>query len=105
VLQYIPLLWNVSFEDLEPADLNERIWIIGVVLVACQKPVLDALHKNDAAAVGCSGCVHKLLLKLRDELVEPRCTGLAEVKVKYGLGLGWVHCVAPHRRFRTPTGN
>ncbi len=42
---------------------------------------------HDASEVGCSGCVDKVLLKLRDELVAPNCTGVVEVQVRYGLGL------------------
>jgi hypothetical protein len=38
------------------------IWVIGVVVVAGQKPGVDALH-NDVAKVGCSGCVDEVLLK------------------------------------------
>jgi hypothetical protein len=61
---------NVIFEDLEPADLNNRICYTGFVLVAGQKSVLDALH-NDALEVACSGSVDKVLLELSDELVAP----------------------------------
>jgi hypothetical protein len=65
---------------LEPADLKDRIRVIGFVHVAGQKPVLDALVEyNDASEVGCSGCVDKVLLKLSDGLVTPSCTGVAEV--------------------------
>jgi hypothetical protein len=44
-------LYSISvegiFEELEPADLNNtRICVIGFVLVACQKPVLDALSRH-----------------------------------------------------------
>jgi hypothetical protein len=39
-----------SFDDLEPADLNGRIYVIGFVLVAGQKSVLDAMY-NDAVEV------------------------------------------------------
>ena len=64
--------------------------MIGFVRVAGQKPVLDVLY-NDASEVGCNGCIGKVLLKLSDELAAPSCTGLAEVQVRYGLGLGWLH--------------
>jgi hypothetical protein len=59
------------------------ICVIGLVRVASQKPVLDALH-NDSSEVG---CVNKVILKLRDELVAPSWTRVAEVQVSYGLGL------------------
>jgi hypothetical protein len=52
-LYFIPLTWYVAFEDLEPADLNNRISATRIVRTACQKPVLDTLY-NDAAYVGCS---------------------------------------------------
>jgi hypothetical protein len=51
--------------------------VIGLVRVAGQKPVLDALY-NDSLEVG---CVNKVLLKLRDELVAPSWTWVAEVQV------------------------
>jgi hypothetical protein len=41
-------MWLVTFDDLEPAQLGGRIWVIGFVRVAGQKPVLDTLY-NDAA--------------------------------------------------------
>jgi hypothetical protein len=51
---------------------------------------------------------HKVLLELRDELVAPSYRELAEVYVRYGLGLGarhWGHIsvIAPHRHSRTST--
>jgi hypothetical protein len=75
------------FEDFRPANLNDRICAIRVVRVAGQKTVLDALY-NDEVEVGCSGAVFKVLLELSDKLVVPSCTGLAEVQVGSGLGLG-----------------
>jgi hypothetical protein len=77
-------VWKVTFEDLEPADLDDRICLVGFVRVAGQKPVLDAPF-NDALEVGCSGCVDKALLILSDKLVvAPSCTGVAEVQVRDG---------------------
>jgi hypothetical protein len=38
---------------------------------------------NDAAEVGCSGCDDEVPPELGDALVAPRCTGLAEVHVRY----------------------
>jgi hypothetical protein len=59
-------LWQVIFEDSKPADLNDRICIIGFVRVAGQKPILDVLY-NDAAEVGCSeSSLSRVLLKLSD---------------------------------------
>jgi hypothetical protein len=43
---------------------------------------------NDAAEVGYSGCDDEVLPELGDESVAPSCTGLAEVHMRYGLGLG-----------------
>jgi hypothetical protein len=51
-------MWKVTFEDLEPVDLDGRIWVIGFVRVAGQKPVLDALY-NDASDVAYRVCVFK----------------------------------------------
>jgi hypothetical protein len=90
--------WEVSFKDLEPADLNGRICVIGFLLVAGQKPVMDALY-TDATEVGCSRCVDKVLVDLINELVAPSCTGLAKVR----WDTDWLHCeqiyvVAPYRR-------
>jgi hypothetical protein len=45
-----------TFEDLEPAHLNDRICDIGVVRVAGQKPGLDALY-DGVAKDSCSGSV------------------------------------------------
>jgi hypothetical protein len=75
------LVWKVTFEDLEPADLNHRICVIGFVLVAGQKQVLGTLY-NDTAEVGCTACVDKVLLKLSEA---PRCK-LAEAQARYGIG-------------------
>jgi hypothetical protein len=52
------LVWEVSFEDLEPADLNGRVCIIGFALVTGRKSCVRAMY-NDAAEVGCSRCVDK----------------------------------------------
>jgi hypothetical protein len=43
LLFYVPLVWKVTFEVLEPADLNDRICAVRVVRFAGQKPVLDTL--------------------------------------------------------------
>jgi hypothetical protein len=43
LLQCIPLVWKVTFDDSETADLNDRICTVKVVRVAGQKPVLDTL--------------------------------------------------------------
>ena len=79
-------LWQVTFEDLKPADLDDRICVIGFVRVAGQKPVPDALD-NDASEIGCSGCVFKVLLKFDDELVAPsRSTGEVRSQVECTAG-------------------
>jgi hypothetical protein len=51
---------------------------------------------NDAIEISCSGCVDKVLL-LSDELVAPSCTEVAEIQVRYIIGLGavWTDS-APH---------
>jgi hypothetical protein len=41
---------------------------------------------NDAAYVGCRVGVFKVLVDSSDKLMTPRCTGPAEVQVRYGLG-------------------
>jgi hypothetical protein len=50
-----PLFWYVSFENLEPADLDDGVSAIRIVRVAGEKPDLDTLY-DFAAYVGCSGC-------------------------------------------------
>jgi hypothetical protein len=45
-VQYIPLMWKDTFEDSEPVDMNDRICVIGFVLVVGPKSVLDALYNG-----------------------------------------------------------
>jgi hypothetical protein len=73
----------VTFEDLEPADLNDRT--IGCALSkACYRcPV-----PNDAAEVGCSGCVDKVPLELSVGLVALSCMAISDIQLMCSLGLG-----------------
>jgi hypothetical protein len=96
-------VWKVNSEDLEPANLNYRICAIGFVLVAGQKPVMNAPY-NDAAVDGCSECLIEVLRQMGDEMVAPSCTGLAEIQFKYRIGCA-VFRYQSHRRSRTPTGS
>jgi hypothetical protein len=49
-----PLPWEVTFDDLEPADLGGRIWFIGFISCAIgREPFLDAIY-NGTSKVGCS---------------------------------------------------
>jgi hypothetical protein len=78
-LQEIPLVMYVAFEDLEPADLNDRICGSRIVRVAGEKPVLDTLYTH--AAYVCSGVrVFKVPIKVGDKLMKPSSTGLTEVQ-------------------------
>jgi hypothetical protein len=45
--------WDIAFEDLEPADLEDRIRAIRIVRVAGEKPILDTLY-DYVAHVVCS---------------------------------------------------
>jgi hypothetical protein len=90
------MLWQVAFDDLEPAQLGGRIrflGLLGFVRVGVragvgQEPFLDAIY-NGASKVGYSGCVFEVLRKLSDELVTPKCPRVValEVQVRYDLGL------------------
>jgi hypothetical protein len=81
-------VWKVNSEDLERANLNYRICAIGFVVVAGQKPILNALY-NDAAGDGC---------KMGDEA---KLYGTSRNAIQVS---DWVHCVqisvasAPERR-------
>jgi hypothetical protein len=77
-------VWKAPFENLEPADLNDRICVIGFVHVAGQNTLLDTLY-NVEAEVSCSGWVGNVLLELSDGLLAPSCTGVVEVHMRYGL--------------------
>jgi hypothetical protein len=91
-LYYAPMLWQVAFDDLEPAQLGGRIRLlgflgfvrVGVRAGVGQEPFLDAIY-NGASKVGYSGCV----FEVSDELVTPSCPRVValEVQVRYGLGL------------------
>jgi hypothetical protein len=85
LLKYIPLVWYASFEDLKPADLNERISASRIINAAFDKPALDTLS-NGVACVDCSVGIFEVPVEFSDRLMMPRCTGLAEVQVGYGLG-------------------
>jgi hypothetical protein len=38
--------WEVTFDDLEPAQLSGRIWFIGFVRVVGQEPFLDVIFNG-----------------------------------------------------------
>jgi hypothetical protein len=61
LLQSVPLVWNVAFEDLKPADLVCRIRAFRIVRVASEKPILDTLY-DYVAHVVCSGGICKVPL-------------------------------------------
>lgn len=76
-MQYIPLVWYVAFEDLKPSGLNNRIVLAGSFVY------------NDAAYVGCSVGIFKVLGELNKKLMTPRRTGPVEVQ---GTVSGSLHC-------------
>jgi hypothetical protein len=67
--------WDIAFEDLEPADLEDRIRAIRIVRVAGEKPILDTLY-DYVVHVVCSVGIYKVY----QEPVAPSCTGLAVVQ-------------------------
>jgi hypothetical protein len=69
-------VWNVAFEDLEPADLENGIRAIRIVRVAGEKPILDTIY-DYVAHVVCSVGICKVPLQMYQEPVTPTCTGLA----------------------------
>jgi hypothetical protein len=78
------LVWDIAFEDLEPAYLNNRIVAIRIVRVAGEKPVLNTLY-IDAAYDGCSVGVFKVPVEVNQKPMTSRCTDLAAVQVGNGL--------------------
>ncbi len=51
LLQCIPLVWKVTFDDSETADLNNMVCTVRVVRVAGEKSVLVTLYNNLAFSV------------------------------------------------------
>ncbi len=82
-----PLFWNVSFENLEPADLFDGFNAIRIVCVADEKPVLDA-HCDYGAYVGCSFGLRKVFVEVDQKSMTPRCSGLAAVQMRNRLDFG-----------------
>jgi hypothetical protein len=90
----------VPFEDLEPANLNDRICAIGSSFFS---PVIKTQLWIPCTMMqrrSTGGCADTVLLEVSDDLVAPSCTGTVS---------DWVHCgqtsvVSLHRRPRTPTG-
>jgi hypothetical protein len=86
MLCYAPLIGEVAFEDLVPAQLYGRIWCVWCVRVVGPEPSLDALY-DGASKVSCSGCVFEVFRELSDELVSPICSRVTEVQMAYCFGL------------------
>jgi hypothetical protein len=70
----------VAFEDLKPAELNDRVCAGRIIRVAGEEPGVDALYYH--AAYICSGvCVFKVPMKVGDKLMAPSSSGLAAVGI------------------------
>jgi hypothetical protein len=75
-----PVVWYVSFEDLEPANLGGCFDAVGIVRVAGEKPVLNALY-DYAADVGCSFGLSKVSVEVDQKPLTPWLTDLASVQM------------------------
>jgi hypothetical protein len=81
-----PLLGEITFDNLVPAQLCGRIWCVWCVRVVGLEPFLDALY-DGASKVSCSGRVLEVFRELGDELVSPICSRVTEVQMAYCFGL------------------
>jgi hypothetical protein len=80
LLCYAPLLGEIAFDDLVPAQLCGRNWCVRVVVP--QHTLYDGASK-----VSCSGRVLEVFRELSDELVSPICSRVTEALMAYCFGL------------------
>jgi hypothetical protein len=86
LLCYAPLIGEVAFDDLVPAQLCGRIWCVWFVRVVGPEPFLEALCDGESK-VSCNGRVFGVFRELSDESVSPICSRVTEVQTAYCFGL------------------